>query len=73
MTTEVPERISDVEDEEKESGEDTTDTPRQQICKKKWRGYVFCVLYLYSVGVQIFWYMHGTDTALSKLIWSKLE
>ena len=47
-TTEVPDRIAVVEDEETELGEDATDTPRQQICKKRriWRG---CVLYL-SVG-----------------------
>ena len=48
-TTEVPERIAVVEDEETELiGEDATDTPRQQICKKRrrWRG---CVLYFSDI------------------------
>ena len=47
-TTEIPERIADVEDEETELGEDGTDpsdTPRQQICKKKMERMCFISLW----------------------------
>ena len=56
-----------MEDEETELGEDGTDTPRQQICKKRWRGYMFCVLCYFSVGLLISWKLYVTDTAATYL------
>ena len=56
-----------MEDEERESEEDGVDTPRQQICKKRWRGYLSCVLCYFSVGLLIFWKLYVTDTAATYL------